>query len=61
MFAITGNVGSQVARNLSAARRPVRAVVRDVAKGDAWAQRGFDVAVSDIKDARALTAAFREA
>jgi hypothetical protein len=36
-------------------------VVRDVRKGDAWAQRGFDVAVSDIKDARALTAAFREA
>jgi uncharacterized protein YbjT (DUF2867 family) len=47
MFAITGNVGSEVACNLLAARRPVRAVVRDVRKGDAWAQRGFEVAVAD--------------
>ena len=35
MFAITGitgNVGGEVARNLLAAGRPVRAVVRDIAK-----------------------------
>jgi len=36
MFAITGitgNVGGNVARNLLAAGRPVRAVMRDVRKG----------------------------
>jgi uncharacterized protein YbjT (DUF2867 family) len=36
MFAITGitgNVGGQVARNLLAAGRPVRGVVRDIRKG----------------------------
>ena len=41
MFAITGitgNVGGKVARNLLAAGRPVRAVMRDVRKGDGWAQ-----------------------
>ena len=33
---ITGNVGGEVARNLLAAGRPVRAVVRDLRKGEAW-------------------------
>ena len=40
MFAITGitgNVGGEVARNLLAAKRPVRAVVRDARKGAEWA------------------------
>jgi NAD(P)H dehydrogenase (quinone) len=40
MFAITGitgNVGGNVARNLLAAGLPVRAVMRDVRKGDGWA------------------------
>jgi uncharacterized protein YbjT (DUF2867 family) len=35
---ITGNVGGEVARNLLAAGRPVRAVVRDLSKGEAWAK-----------------------
>ena len=45
MFAITGitgNVGGDVARNLLAAGRPVRAVMRDVRKGDGWEQRGCE-------------------
>ncbi len=64
MFAITGitgNVGGEVARNLLAARQPVRGVARDVAKCGGWVQRGCEVAGADIHDAAALTAAFRGA
>jgi NAD(P)H dehydrogenase (quinone) len=46
MFAITGitgNVGGNVAYHLLAAGRPIRAVVRDRRKGDAWAERGCEV------------------
>jgi uncharacterized protein YbjT (DUF2867 family) len=56
---ITGNVGGEVARNLLAAGRPVRAVVRDVSKGEAWAKRGCDLVGADINEDAALTAAFK--
>jgi NAD(P)H dehydrogenase (quinone) len=62
MFAITGitgQVGGKVARNLLAARHSVRAVVRDVGKGEAWAERGCHLASADINDLAALTAAFK--
>lgn len=55
---ITGQVGSGLALNLLAAGLPVRAVVRDVAKGAAWAARGCEVALADINDSAALTRAF---
>jgi uncharacterized protein YbjT (DUF2867 family) len=61
MFAITGitgNIGGAVARNLLAAHQPVRAVVRDAGKAPAWEQRGCEIAVAEIGDARALAAAF---
>ncbi len=58
---ITGQVGGAVARTLLAAGLPVRAVMRDAAKGEIWAQRGCEVAVADIGDATALTAAFQGA
>jgi uncharacterized protein YbjT (DUF2867 family) len=61
MFAITGitgKVGGETARRLLAAHLPVRAVVRDEAKGAAWGLRGCEVAVADIGDAAALTRAF---
>jgi NAD(P)H dehydrogenase (quinone) len=58
---ITGNVGGEVARTLLAARQPLRAVVRDVRKGDPWAQRGCEVALADIDDVAALTSAFKDA
>ena len=64
MFAITGvtgNVGGETARRLLAAGKPVRAVVRDEQKGNAWADRGCEVAVADISDAKALAAAFKGA
>jgi len=44
---ITGNVGGEVARNLLAAGRPVRAVVRDLRKGEAWAKLGCDLMGAD--------------
>jgi uncharacterized protein YbjT (DUF2867 family) len=64
MFAvtgITGNVGSEVARNLLAAKQSVRAVVRDAGKGEVWAQCGCELATADIGDASALAAAFQGA
>src|ERR1700733_8834889 len=64
MFAITGitgNVGGEVARNLLAGGQPVRAVVRDLLKGEAWAKRGCDLVCAEINDAAALTAAFKGA
>jgi len=64
MFAvtgITGNVGGEVARNLLAAGQPVRGVVRETRKGEAWAKRGCDLVEADIRDAAALTAAFKGA
>jgi uncharacterized protein YbjT (DUF2867 family) len=64
MFAvtgITGKVGAAVARSLLSADQPVRAVVRDRSKGAAWAQLGCDIAVADLSDTEALTAAFEGA
>jgi NAD(P)H dehydrogenase (quinone) len=62
MFAITGitgNVGGELALNLLAAKQPVRAVVRDMGKGAAWAARGCDLVRAEIGDAAALAAAFQ--
>ena len=65
MFAvtgITGNVGGEVARNLLAAGKTVRGVVRDARKGESWARRGCDLVPADIiNDAAALTSAFKGA
>jgi NAD(P)H dehydrogenase (quinone) len=64
MFAITGitgQVGGAVGRSLLAAKLPVRAVVRDLRKGDAWANRGCEVVKADVTDREALTAAFEGA
>src|SRR5476649_1516281 len=55
---ITGQVGSELGRQLLAAGLPVRAVVRDAAKGEVWAARGAEVALADINDSEALSRAF---
>ena len=55
---ITGKVGGELARTLLAAGQPVRAVVRDTAKGREWAALGCEVAVATMEDAPALTKAF---
>ncbi|SFU73196.1 Uncharacterized conserved protein YbjT, contains NAD(P)-binding and DUF2867 domains [Polaromonas sp. YR568] len=61
MYAITGisgKVGGVVAQALLEAGKAVRAVVRDPAKGQAWASRGCEVALADMNDAQSLTQAF---
>ena len=55
---ITGKVGGAVARELLAAGRKVRAVVRDVARADTWASRGCELATAQMEDAATLAAAF---
>ena len=59
IMGITGQIGGVVARTLLAARQPVRAVVRDAGKGQAWADRGCEVALATIEDAVSLAAAFQ--
>jgi uncharacterized protein YbjT (DUF2867 family) len=58
VMGITGNVGGEVAKNLLAAGRTVRAVVRDEQKGDAWKREGCEIAVADIHNAESLKKAF---
>jgi NAD(P)H dehydrogenase (quinone) len=61
MFAvtgITGKVGAAVARSLLSADQPVRAVVRDRSRGASWQQLGCEIAVAELSDTDALTAAF---
>jgi uncharacterized protein YbjT (DUF2867 family) len=55
---VTGRVGGIVARTLLDNGLSVRAVVRDATKGAPWKERGSDVALADMNDASALTAAF---
>jgi len=58
---ITGQIGGVVARTLLAAKQPVRAIVRDAIKGQAWSDRGCEVALAIIEDRASLATAFREA
>jgi uncharacterized protein YbjT (DUF2867 family) len=55
---ITGNVGGAKGNALLEQGRPVRAIVRDPAKGLAWGARGCEAAIARIEDGEALTAAF---
>lgn len=58
---ITGQVGGAVARTLLESGQPVRAVMRNAAKGEPWAKLGCEIAVADMNDAAALAEAFRDA
>jgi uncharacterized protein YbjT (DUF2867 family) len=58
---ITGQVGGEVARTLLAGGSPVRGVVRDAAKGAAWAQQGCEIALAEMSDPAALSEAFQGA
>ena len=55
---ITGQVGGVVARTLLDAGKLVRAVVRSADKGAEWAKKGCQIALAEMSDANALTAAF---
>ncbi len=58
---VSGNTGKVVANTLLAQGLPVRVIVRDAKKGEAFKARGADVAVADLHDAKALTAALKGA
>jgi len=61
MFAImgvTGKVGGAAARALREVGLPVRAIVRDAAKGAPWAALGCEIAVADLDSPEALARAF---
>ena len=51
---VTGKTGKVVAETLLAQKQPVRALVRDEAKGAAWKKRGAEVVVAELDDAAAL-------
>jgi len=55
---ITGKVGGSLARTLLANGKAVRAIVRDQAKGASWAAVGCEIAIAEMEDAKALSAAF---
>jgi uncharacterized protein YbjT (DUF2867 family) len=55
---VSGNTGGATARSLLEMSVPVRAVVRDPAKGEPWAARGAEIAVADLADPAALSEAF---
>ena len=55
---ITGKVGGALADALLNAGLPVRAVVRDAAKGEVWKARGCEVAIAEMEDSEALAEAF---
>ena len=55
---ITGKVGGVVASTLLASGQRVRAVVRDAARAQSWAERGCEVVTAYMDDEASLTAAF---
>lgn len=60
MFAIagvTGHTGAATAEALLARGQKVRVLVRSAEKGEAWKKKGAEVAVAELGDVKALTAA----
>ena len=58
---VTGKVGGATARALLAAGQSVRAVVRNVDKGQVWRNLGCEVALATIEDRVSLNVAFQRA
>jgi uncharacterized protein YbjT (DUF2867 family) len=58
---VTGKVGGATARALLAAGQSVRAVVRNVDKGQVWRNLGCEVAIATIEDRASLSVAFQRA
>ena len=55
---VTGQVGGAIARTLIAKGMNVRAVARDASKAAPWVERGCELAIAEMSDARALARAF---
>ena len=58
---VTGHTGKVVAETLLAQSLPVRVIVRDAKKGEAWRAKGAEVAIAEVKDVKAMTQALRGA
>jgi NAD(P)H dehydrogenase (quinone) len=58
---VTGKVGGATARALLAGGQSVRAVVRNVDKGQVWRNLGCEVALATIEDEASLSVAFQRA
>lgn len=58
---VTGHTGKVVAETLLAQSLPVRVIVRDQKKGEAWRAKGAEVAIAELKDVKAMTQALRGA
>jgi uncharacterized protein YbjT (DUF2867 family) len=58
---VTGNTGRVVAETLLAQKKPVRVIVRDAKKGEPWVALGAEVALAELDDEKALTAALSRA
>lgn len=58
VMGITGKVGGAAAKNLLAAGKKVRGVVRNPEKAKGWAERGVELVQSAYDDAAGLTKAF---
>jgi uncharacterized protein YbjT (DUF2867 family) len=58
---VTGNTGSVVADALLRAGAPVRVILRDQSRAAEWTVRGAEVAIADLADVAALSAALRGA
>jgi uncharacterized protein YbjT (DUF2867 family) len=60
VFGVTGRTGAAAADALLLTGRPVRVVVRDLTKGQPWAERGAEVAVADLTDLASMTKALSQ-
>jgi len=58
---VTGHVGGVAARELLAAKQPVKVIVRDQAKGKDWSARGAEVAVGTLDDREFLATTLKGA
>jgi uncharacterized protein YbjT (DUF2867 family) len=58
---VSGHVGGVAARELLAAKQPVKVIVRDAAKGKEWTERGAEIAVGSLEDAAFLAGALKGA
>jgi uncharacterized protein YbjT (DUF2867 family) len=59
IIGITGHVGRVAANLLLEKKLPVRAVLRNPAKGGEWKNRGTEVAIAELHDAVSLENAFK--
>ena len=55
VFGVTGRTGAAAADALLRSGHSVRVVVRDLAKGRPWAERGAEIAVADLTDLASMT------